>query len=149
MMIWLIALILAVLTALLLVRPLLPAKTQTAKTLVSVFMLLFVGAAIGIYARIGSPSLSDPANLQTASTPEAPDISAMVEGLALRLADNPDDPEGWTRLIRSRIVLGDFEGLIREHQQMRNVYKDRPEVITKISEESGFNALSQELLTEE
>jgi cytochrome c-type biogenesis protein CcmH len=37
----------------------------------------------------------------------APDIGAMVEGLAARLKANPNDPAGWMRLIRAYSVLGD------------------------------------------
>jgi cytochrome c-type biogenesis protein CcmH len=38
---------------------------------------------------------------------DAPDVQAMVGGLAERLAANPNDLEGWRRLIRSYAVLGD------------------------------------------
>lgn len=41
-------------------------------------------------------------------------IRAMVDGLAVRLEDNPDDLQGWLRLIRARTVLGDAE-LARTH----------------------------------
>ena len=34
-------------------------------------------------------------------------IRSMVEGLAARLEENPDDPEGWLRLARSYQVLGE------------------------------------------
>ena len=37
----------------------------------------------------------------------APNIAAMVENLASRLKTNPDDPEGWLRLVRAYAVLGD------------------------------------------
>jgi cytochrome c-type biogenesis protein CcmH len=37
----------------------------------------------------------------------APDISAMVAGLAARLKAQPNDPDGWQRLIRAYAVLGD------------------------------------------
>lgn len=37
----------------------------------------------------------------------APNIAAMVENLANRLKTNPDDAEGWQRLIRAYAVLGD------------------------------------------
>ena len=36
-------------------------------------------------------------------------IRSMVEGLAARLEENPDDPEGWRRLARSYAVLGEPE----------------------------------------
>ncbi|MCB2133166.1 MAG: c-type cytochrome biogenesis protein CcmI, partial [Rhodobacteraceae bacterium] len=34
-------------------------------------------------------------------------IRGMVDGLAQRLAEDPDDLEGWHRLIRARVVLGE------------------------------------------
>jgi len=34
-------------------------------------------------------------------------VRAMVDGLAARLAQNPRDADGWVRLIRSRMVLGE------------------------------------------
>ncbi|HEY0106339.1 MAG TPA: hypothetical protein VGB91_09665 [Rhizomicrobium sp.] len=37
----------------------------------------------------------------------APDIAAMVAGLAARLKADPGDPKGWQRLIRAYAVLGD------------------------------------------
>jgi cytochrome c-type biogenesis protein CcmH len=43
---------------------------------------------------------------QAAGGGQGPDIGAMVESLAARLRDNPDDPEGWARLARSYAVLG-------------------------------------------
>lgn len=39
----------------------------------------------------------------------APDVQAMVTGLAARLKANPDDLDGWTRLIRAYAVLGKEE----------------------------------------
>jgi cytochrome c-type biogenesis protein CcmH len=38
---------------------------------------------------------------------DAPDISAMVAGLAMRLKTSPNDSEGWQRLVRAYAVLGD------------------------------------------
>lgn len=39
----------------------------------------------------------------------APDISAMVAGLAERLKKEPNDPAGWLRLIRAYSVLGEAD----------------------------------------
>ncbi len=51
-----------------------------------------------------------PATMQAASTlPPAQQqgmINGMVEGLAVKLKDNPKDVEGWVKLLRSRMVLG-------------------------------------------
>jgi cytochrome c-type biogenesis protein CcmH len=43
----------------------------------------------------------------SARSGQAPDIAAMVAGLAARLKTNPADPQGWQRLIRAYVVLGD------------------------------------------
>ena len=36
-------------------------------------------------------------------------IRSMVDGLDQKLAANPDNLEGWLRLIRARVVLGDTD----------------------------------------
>ena len=36
-------------------------------------------------------------------------INTMVDGLAARLAQDPDDFEGWMRLLRARTVMGDLD----------------------------------------
>lgn len=40
---------------------------------------------------------------------QVPNISAMVERLAQRLKANPDDPDGWVRLVRAYAVLGESD----------------------------------------
>lgn len=42
-----------------------------------------------------------------AAPPQIEAIRGMVAGLAARLEANPDDPEGWVRLVRSYAVLGE------------------------------------------
>lgn len=46
---------------------------------------------------------------EAASAPDMERIRAMVDGLAARLAESPDDAAGWKRLGRSRRVLGENE----------------------------------------
>lgn len=48
----------------------------------------------------------DPATLKTSSGQPLPSPEAMVARLAAKLQQHPDDPEGWTRLGRSYMVLG-------------------------------------------
>lgn len=43
----------------------------------------------------------------TARSGKPPDIGAMVAGLAARLKADPSDAQGWQRLIRAYVVLGD------------------------------------------
>jgi len=142
MMFWVILFILALGTALWLITPFL---TQGKKPLlITGFMGLFIASSLGLYAVLGTPVPPTPEELRAAAPmPEVTqaDINAMVEGLAARLADDPEDPAGWTRLIRSRIVLQDIEELLREHQTMSAHFADRPEIIAQINQESGFDDL--------
>lgn len=69
---------------------------------------------------------------------ENPAILAMVQGLAARLEQNPDDPEGWARLIRSYTVLGDTAARDKALDKARALFKDRPRDLATI--ESAMNA---------
>lgn len=62
----------------------------------------------------------------------APQIAAMVEGLAARLAAEPDDPEGWVRLVRSYSVLGDAPRRDAALAQARARYADNPQILNQL-----------------
>ncbi|WP_296564988.1 c-type cytochrome biogenesis protein CcmI [Phenylobacterium sp.] len=64
----------------------------------------------------------------------APEIAAMVEGLAARLAAEPDDPEGWVRLVRSYAVLGDAARRDAALAQARARYADNPQILTQLAQ---------------
>jgi len=170
-MIWAVLFICAFIAAICLTAPLLPAKDSQQKLQISLFIALFIGASLGTYNAIGAPHLShslfisqpsktqpepietkDNSPAQIPSQQVSPEqispeqINAMVNGLAARLADNPEDPAGWTRLIRSRIVLGDIAQLVQDHKAMSKTYKTRPEIVQKISQESGFNTFAAQLV---
>lgn len=57
-----------------------------------------------------APGNPDEADMAAAANMSAEDraamIATMVEGLDARLQDNPDNFEGWMRLVRSRMMLG-------------------------------------------
>src|SRR6185312_15864043 len=51
-------------------------------------------------------------------------IRSMVDGLADRLEASPRDIEGWTRLMRSRVVLGEREVAATAFRKALEVFKD-------------------------
>ncbi|HTO39590.1 MAG TPA: hypothetical protein VL026_01330 [Rhizomicrobium sp.] len=71
-----------------------------------------------------------------ASTGAAPDISAMVAGLAARLQDSPNDPEGWPRLVRAYAVLGDGEKAKTALANGRKALAKNPAALTALSAEA-------------
>ena len=66
-----------------------------------------------------------------------PAILSMVQGLADRLKSNPNDPEGWARLVRAYAVLHDQKALDAALAEVHRYFKDRPKDIQAI--EAGVN----------
>ena len=60
-------------------------------------------------------------------------IRSMVDGLADRLASSPRDVEGWIRLMRSRVVLGETEVAATAFRKALDVFKDDPVASDKIT----------------
>ncbi|MEQ1931004.1 MAG: c-type cytochrome biogenesis protein CcmI [Parvularculaceae bacterium] len=82
-------------------------------------------AAAWIYLEIGSPELFGnlPLPVPQSIVEMAPEqqgaaIRKMVEGLAARLAANPEDAEGWRMLARSYDVLGDKANSTEAYRQL-------------------------------
>ncbi|MDU8946738.1 c-type cytochrome biogenesis protein CcmI [Ovoidimarina sediminis] len=55
-------------------------------------------------------------------------IEGMVAGLAARLEENPDDPDGWAMLIRSYRTLGDAAKASEAENRVRELYDGQPEL---------------------
>ena len=110
-------------------------RSRTAKW-VSGGVALAVPIVAGLlYATLGNPDalLAQPAPNVTAGDSahglDSPQIVAMVERLAARLADNPDDLDGWTMLGRSYSALGRFEEASRAYSQAITLSPDNPALL--------------------
>lgn len=66
----------------------------------------------------------------------APDIGAMVAGLAARLKAEPDDAAGWQRLIRAYAVLGDKDKAHAALGDARKQFAGRGDVLTALAAEA-------------
>lgn len=63
-------------------------------------------------------------------------IRGMVQSLAARLEAQPDDPEGWARLVRSYGVLGDRPAQQRALARARGLFKTRPGALAQVEAEA-------------
>lgn len=59
-------------------------------------------------------------------------IAGMVEGLASRLAQSPDDPDGWVRLVRAYAVLGETAKRDAALASATARFKDQPKVLSAL-----------------
>ena len=67
--------------------------------------------SISVYSQIGSPDAQSP------QQGELPSIDAMVDSLAARLQQDPNDVPGWKLLGRSYVQMRDFPGAIAAYER--------------------------------
>jgi cytochrome c-type biogenesis protein CcmH len=60
-------------------------------------------------------------------------VRSMVDGLAHRLESSPRDTEGWTLLMRSRVVLGEREAAATTFRKALEIFKDDSAASGKIT----------------
>jgi len=80
---------------------------------------------------VGTNASAPSAENTTQSEPVPPPahdamVRSMVDGLADRLKDSSRDVEGWTLLMRSRVVLGEREVAATTFRKALEVFKDDP-----------------------
>jgi cytochrome c-type biogenesis protein CcmH len=63
-------------------------------------------------------------------------IRAMVAGLAQKLDANPADPDGWMRLIRSYVVLGEPEEAEAALGKARAAFANNADALRRINDEA-------------
>ena len=66
--------------------------------------------------------------------PDAAAIRGMVEGLARRLEAQPNDPQGWVRLVRAWSVLGETAKRDAALARARGLFKGRRDVLDALDE---------------
>lgn len=85
----------------------------------------------------------DPAAMQAAQAMPDGDrqamIDGMVSGLAAKLQKNPKDPEGWVKLLRSRMVLEQADQAARDLTAARKALAGDPTGLAKV------NSIAREL----
>lgn len=107
-------------------------------------VLLFLPVVAGaLYLLLGSPAaLQAPqAVTESAETPTVPpQVLAMVQRLRERLAQQPDDAEGWQLYIRTYETLGQASEALRGYQQLERLL---PPDATRLTQHAVTLAMAQ------
>lgn len=108
------------------------------------FVVLVVPVlALGIYSEIGRPdlALSQAARMAAGPAPEEQQrVEEMVQRLAERMAQSPDDVTGWMLLGRSYVALGRFDDGVAAYQSALKVDPDSPAIYMAYGEAQVFAA---------
>lgn len=75
-----------------------------------------------------------PAQAEGQGMPDAAAIRGMVEGLQARLDADPDNPQGWVRVVRAWSVLGETAKRDAALATARKRYKDNPDVLRALDQ---------------
>lgn len=87
---------------------------------------------------VRGPSDEDIAAAASLSKEEQDDmIKGMIAGLAAKLEENPNNPNGWVMLVRSYNVSGDLEKARKAYETAKERYKDNPAVLAQLNEAIG------------
>jgi len=96
--------------------------------------------AFGIYAWLGAPgSLDLPARThENAQHLDDAQVEAMVENLARKVRERPDDARGWALLARSYAALGRFDDSADAYKHLSELLPDDPSVLADYADALGM-----------
>ena len=95
--------------------------------------------AFGLYLAIGNPGASDLAKLLAARQPVGEkQIVAMVESLARKVKERPDDAKGWALLARSMGALGRFDEAVEAYERLMKLKPGDPDVMADFADTLGM-----------
>jgi cytochrome c-type biogenesis protein CcmH len=101
--------------------------------------VLVPAIVIGTYLALGSPTALDPkAAPQVADATTDAQIVAMVESLAKKVRDRPEDAQGWALLARSMAALGRFKESADAYAHLATLVKDDPQVLADWADALGM-----------
>ena len=118
------------------VRP--PGKPWVAA---SVAAVAIPALAFGLYAAIGSPGATDVKSmaLQSAGNPtHDKELVAMIESLARKVRERPDDARGWELLARSMMSLGRFAEATEAYAHLAKLAPNDPNVLADYADALGM-----------
>lgn len=96
--------------------------------------------AFGLYLATGNPAASDMAKLLAAAEPTIGDkqIVAMVESLATKVRERPDDARGWALLARSMAALGRFKEAAEAYERLSTLTPGDADVLADHADALGM-----------
>ena len=107
----------------------------------AVAMVVLVPAlSFALYFATGSPQATDPKNLVAApETAQAdPQIVAMVESLAAKVRERPDDVQGWGLLARSMAALARYDEAAKAYEHLARLAPRDAQVLADYADALGM-----------
>ena len=94
--------------------------------------------AFGTYLAIGSPAAADPRTLARHDAPEGEQVAQLVESLARKVRERPDDAQGWGLLARSMAALGRFQEAAEAYEHLAKLVPRNAQVLADYADALGM-----------
>jgi cytochrome c-type biogenesis protein CcmH len=104
--------------------------------------VLLPAISFGIYLAIGMPGATDPRVVTTAGHESGagdPNVTAMVESLAKKVRERPDDVQGWSLLARSMAALGRYAEAVTAYEHLVILMPGDPQVLADYADVLGMS----------
>ena len=110
-----------------------PQAQRSGRWAIGVFGLLIPALAVFLYLQLGAAPLLErsarPPVAQKPAQEPAHSLQEMVQKLAARLAEDPDNAEGWVMLGRSYAALDRYQEAENAYAQARRIAGDHPQLL--------------------
>lgn len=112
------------------------------KALLLVLVGLVPALALALYLHLGSPQFLDVAGpgggsaidrLAAAGKPPG-SVEEMVSGLEARLAEAPNDPDGWYMLGRSYMAMKRYDDAVRAYEKLEQLTGEHPAALVALAD---------------
>lgn len=94
--------------------------------------------AFGVYLALGTPAATNPAVAARPAGMSEHDVAAMIERLAQKVRERPDDVQGWSLLARSMAALGRFNESAEAYQHLAQLVPDDANVLADYADALGM-----------
>ncbi len=111
-----------------------PGRPWIAAAIAAVFI---PAVAFGVYLTIGAPVAADP-RLANAGSMDPKSVEEMVDKLALKVKERPDDARGWALLARSTAALGRFEESARAFEHLAKLVPNDAQILADYADALGM-----------
>ncbi|MBT8081388.1 MAG: tetratricopeptide repeat protein [Gammaproteobacteria bacterium] len=91
-------------------------STRRLSPLIATVIVFTVGASAALYNQIGSPGVPS-----GRASEDLPGMEDAIASLRSRLAENPEDAEGWSLLGRTYMSLGNFGGAVEAYETAMDI----------------------------
>jgi cytochrome c-type biogenesis protein CcmH len=93
--------------------------------------------AFGLYLALGTPAATD-SRVTAQQKVDQDHVIAMVEQLAQKVRERPDDARGWTLLARSMAALGRFDESAQAYAHLATLVPNDPQVLADYADALGM-----------